>query len=85
MPRTDPGEADDQESIRAAAARNVAEVDSELVTAYWRRLHAVWDEDVERLEEAREAIDVLLERRFELMPAQGAEAASTCEAQAPVG
>jgi len=38
-------------------------------------LHAEWEEDVARLEEAKAAIDMLLEHRFEMMQAEGAEAA----------
>lgn len=89
MPRTKPGQkAGEHEPVQAAvrpAYRELADVDSELITLYWRRLHATWEEDVEGLEEAKAAIDVLLERRFELMQAEDAEAASTCEVQAPVG
>lgn len=79
MPRKTPGqEAAEHESVQAARPvyrGGIAEVDSELVTAYWRRLHAEWEEDVERLEKAKVAIDVLLEHRFEMMQAEAAEAA----------
>ncbi len=80
MPRMNPGHADaGQESVQAAAEpayrEVIADVDSEIVTIYRRRLHAEWEEDVERLEQAKVAIDVLLERRFKIMQAQAAEAA----------
>ena len=88
MPRTNPGqEAGEQETVEAAAQpadrEVIADVDSELVTAYWRRLHAEWEEDVAGLEHAKVAIDDLLERRFEIMQAQAAEAeAAEAEAEA---
>lgn len=85
MPRTNPSREGTEQESTEAVAREVAEIDSELVAAYWRRLHAVWDENVEQLDEARAAIDVLLDRRFELMQAPSAEAASAFEVQAPVG
>ena len=85
MPRTNPGREGTEQESTEAVAREVADIDSELVVAYWQRLHAVWDEDVQRLDEARATIDVLLDRRFELTQAPGAEAASACEVQAPVG
>lgn len=80
MPRMNPGqEAAEQEFVQAAAQpacrEVIADVDSEIVTAYWRRLHAEWEEDVERLERAKVAIDALLERRFEITQAQAAEPA----------
>ena len=72
MPRTTPGQdAAEQESVQAAARPayrgGIAEVDSELVSAYWRRLHAEWEEDVNRLEQAKAEIDGLLDRRFEMV------------------
>jgi hypothetical protein len=85
MPRTNPSREGTEQESTEAVAREVADIDSELVAAYWQRLHAVWEEDVERLDEAREAIDVLLDRRFELRQAPDAEAASASEVQAPVG
>jgi hypothetical protein len=85
MPRTNPSREGTEQESSEAVAREVAEIDSELVAAYWRRLHAVWDEDVEQLDEARAAIDVLLDRRLELTQTPGAEAASACEVRAPVG
>ena len=45
----------------------VAEVDSQLVNARWRWLHAVWEQDAGRVEETTAAIDALLELRFEIM------------------
>jgi hypothetical protein len=68
-----------QEFVEAAAMppyrEVVADVDSQIVNARWRWLHAEWEEDVERLVEAKVAIDMLLERRFEIMQSQDAEAA----------
>jgi hypothetical protein len=50
----------------------IAHIDSQLVDARWRWLHAVWEEDVDRLQQARIAIDLLLERRFEIRQAAAA-------------
>lgn len=52
----------------------IANVDSQIVSAHWRWLHAVWEEDVDQVERARAAVDVLLERRFEIMQAAAAAA-----------
>ena len=47
----------------------VAFVDSQIVNAHWRWLHARWAEDSEESERAMIAIDLLLDRRFEIMQA----------------
>jgi hypothetical protein len=68
-----------QEFVEAAAKphypRAIADVDSQIVNAHSQWLHAAWEHDFERLEQAMLAIDMLLERRFRIMQAQAAEAA----------
>jgi hypothetical protein len=68
-----------QELVDAAAEPHyreaIADVDSEIVNAHWRWLHAAWAQDFERLEQATLEMDMLLERRFQIMQAQAAEAA----------
>ncbi|MEP7179329.1 MAG: hypothetical protein ABI775_09595 [Pseudonocardiales bacterium] len=44
----------------------VSDVDVRIVRARWLWLHAVWGEDPDEVEVARAAIDVLLERRYEI-------------------
>jgi hypothetical protein len=51
----------------------IAVVDSQLVNAHWRWLHARWVDDAKGLEKATVAIDALLERRFELTRALAVE------------
>jgi hypothetical protein len=53
----------------------IADVDGEIVNAHWRWLHARWEEDAEGLVQATVAIDILLDRRIQIMHAQEAEAA----------
>ncbi len=47
----------------------IAEVDTQIVMARWRVWHGVWERNSEQVESAKKAIDVLLDRRYELMPA----------------
>lgn len=47
----------------------IGDVDTRIVNARWRWLHGVWEENVDEVELARVAIDVLLERRFEITQA----------------
>jgi hypothetical protein len=65
-----PGESAAGYSYRAA----IALVDSQIVNAHWRWLHAVWGERPEELEQAKIAIDALLDRRLEIMRAPAAAA-----------
>jgi hypothetical protein len=44
----------------------VADVDIRIVRARWVWLHAVWGENADEVEVARVAIDLLLERRYEI-------------------
>jgi hypothetical protein len=44
----------------------IAGVDAQIVNVRWRWLHAVWEEDFDRLEQSRVTIDRLLEQRFEI-------------------
>ena len=45
---------------------SVSDVDINIVRARWRWLHAVWGEDADEVEVARAAVDVLLQRRYEI-------------------
>jgi hypothetical protein len=45
----------------------VTDVDTQIVNARWQWLHCVWEQRVHDIELARVAVDVLLERRHELM------------------
>jgi hypothetical protein len=47
----------------------ISDVDIRIVRARWRWLHAVWGESTDDVEEARVAIDALLERRYEITAA----------------
>jgi hypothetical protein len=57
----------------------IADVDIQIVSARWRWLHSAWEGNVDAVERAKAAIDVLLDRRCELMQAS---AAGTNEAAA---
>jgi hypothetical protein len=48
----------------------IAVVDSQLVNAHWRWLHARWGEDAKGLDKATVEIDALLEQRFALVRAR---------------
>jgi hypothetical protein len=50
----------------------VTDVDIRIVRARWLWLHAVWGENPDEVEVARAAIDVLLERRYEITQAAAA-------------
>lgn len=50
-------------------ADTIAEVDAQIVNARWRWLHGVWDGNEDQVTRAKFAIDVLLDRRCELMRA----------------
>jgi hypothetical protein len=52
----------------------IAAVDTQIVNARWRWLHGAWAKNADEAERARVAIDVLPERRYELM--QAAETAA---------
>jgi len=45
----------------------LTDVDTQIVNARWQWLHCVWEERAHEIELARVAIDVLLERRHEIM------------------
>jgi hypothetical protein len=47
----------------------IADVDTRIDDFRWRWLHCVWDATVDEVELAKLAIDVLLERRHEIMHA----------------
>lgn len=76
MPYITSGNNDSPQSVEPApgppSRAAIAVVDSEIINAHWRRLHAMWAEDIEELERARAAIDLLLDRRIELMQALAA-------------
>jgi hypothetical protein len=47
----------------------IGDVDARIEDIRWRGLHGHWDANVDEVELARLAIDVLLERRYEIMHA----------------
>jgi hypothetical protein len=47
----------------------IADVDTQIVNARWRWWHGAWEKNVDQVDGAKAAIDVLLERRYELMQA----------------
>jgi hypothetical protein len=47
----------------------IADVDTRIVNARWRLLHGTWADNVDEVELARVAIDVLLERRYQITQA----------------
>jgi hypothetical protein len=53
----------------------IADVDTQIVNARWRWWHGTWEKNVDQVDRAKAAIDVLLERRYELMQAADAAAA----------
>jgi hypothetical protein len=48
---------------------SVSDVDVQILRARWHWLHAVWGENADQVEVARAAVDVLLERRYEITKA----------------
>ncbi|MEP7178531.1 MAG: hypothetical protein ABI775_05545 [Pseudonocardiales bacterium] len=50
----------------------IADIDVQIVSARWRWLHGTWDDKVDAVNRAKAAIDLLLERRYELMRAAAA-------------
>jgi hypothetical protein len=50
----------------------IADVDTQIVNARWRWWHGAWEKNVDQVDGAKAAIDVLLERRYELMQAAAA-------------
>jgi hypothetical protein len=45
----------------------IADVDTQLVNARWRWWHGRWAQNIDQVDGAKAVIDVLLERRYELM------------------
>jgi hypothetical protein len=47
----------------------IADVDTQLVNARWRWWHGAWEKNADQVDGAKAVIDMLLERRYELMQA----------------
>jgi hypothetical protein len=54
------------------SVETIADIDVEIVSARWRWLHGGWEENVDAVNRAKAAIDLLLERRYNLMQAAAA-------------
>ncbi|MDT4961591.1 MAG: hypothetical protein QOF87_1238 [Pseudonocardiales bacterium] len=65
--------------MRRMTVETIADIDIQIVSARWRWLHSAWEGDFDAVYRAGAAIDVLLDRRNELMQAA---AAGTSEAVA---
>jgi hypothetical protein len=48
---------------------SIADVDTEIINARWRMWHGGWEDNADQVDLAKAAIDLLLERRYELMRA----------------
>jgi hypothetical protein len=55
--------------VRRMTVETIADVDIQIVSARWRWLHSAWAGNVDEVVRAKAAIDVLLDRRYELMQA----------------
>jgi hypothetical protein len=50
----------------------IADVDTQIVNARWRWWHGAWEKNVDQVDGGKAAIEVLMERRYELMQAAAA-------------
>jgi hypothetical protein len=62
--------------MRRMMVETIADVDAKIVSTRWRWLHGTWEGNLDAVERAKAAIDVLLERRYELMQVATAAAAA---------
>ena len=66
--------------MRRMTVETIADIDVQLVSARWRVLHNTWEGKAQAADRAAEAIDLLLERRYELMRATANEASESAAA-----
>lgn len=59
-------------AVRRMTVETIADVDIQIVSARWRWLHSTWQGNADEVVRAKAAIDVLLDRRSELMRAAAA-------------
>jgi hypothetical protein len=50
----------------------IADIDTQIVNARWGWWHGSWEDNIDEVDCAKAAIDVLLDRRYELMQAVAA-------------
>jgi hypothetical protein len=60
--------------------KTIADIDTQIVNARWRWWHGAWEKNVDQVDAAKAAIDVLLERRYEFMQAADNAAADNAAA-----
>jgi hypothetical protein len=60
--------------------KTIADIDTQIVNARWRWWHGAWEKNVDLVDAAKAAIDVLLERRYEFMQAADNAAADNAAA-----
>jgi hypothetical protein len=66
--------------VRRMTVETVADVDIQIVSARWRWLHSACQANADEVVRAKAAIDVLLDRRYELTQAAAAETAEPAAA-----
>jgi hypothetical protein len=64
--------------MRRMTVETIADIDIQIVSAHWRWLHSEWEGNIDGVNRAKAAGDLLLERRYKLMQA----AAGTADAAA---